>query len=128
MQKSSKKIRNLIDDKNNAQIKYRTGVYEISSVNSRKNYVGKTSRLKKQIYEHIRDLKKVCTNNGLVRKEFETYHNFNFDYSKMSVYIHNKNAKKIVQGSITTNHNTIKQKPGFFQFLSLFGQIDVAKL
>ena len=47
----------------------------------------------------------------------------------MLVYIHNKEHWEIVESSIISNHNTIKQKPIFlFQFESLFCQIGAEKL
>ena len=41
----------------------------------------------------------------------------------MLVYIHNEKCLKIVESSIISNNNTNKQRPVFFQFVSLFGQI-----
>ena len=58
-------------------------------------------------------------NNDLVKHNLETNHNFDFEDFKMLVYIHNKKYQKIIESSIISNHNTVKQKLGFFQFVSL---------
>ena len=83
--------------------------------------------INEQIYDHRKDFKKKTNiNNGLVNYDLENNHNFNFQDSKMLVYIHNKNIK-IIESSIISNHITFK-RIGFFQFISLFGQIGAEKL
>ena len=67
-------------------------MYEIPCLDcNKKKYVGESaSRIKKQIYKHIRDLKQENIQKGLVKLNLETNHNFNFKDSKMLVYVHNK--------------------------------------
>ena len=69
--------------------------------------------------------KKRNTNNGLVKHNQETNHNFNFKDSNKLVYIYmiKSIGKLLKQVSFQT---TIL--PGFFQFVSLFDQIGVKKL
>ena len=43
-----------------------------------KEYMGETSCINKWIYEEKRDVKKADINNGLVKHNLETNHNFNF--------------------------------------------------
>ena len=46
--------------------------------------------MNKRIYEHRRDLKRVDINNGKVKHNLKTNHNFNFKVSNSLVNIRNK--------------------------------------
>ena len=56
----------------------------------------------------------VTVNNGSVKHNLESNHNFDFQDSKMLVYIHNA-LQKTAESSIISNYNTIKQSLGFFK-------------
>ena len=82
---SSNTIRNLINNKNNnTHIKSMAKVYDIPCWDCKKTYVGENSHnLKKQIYEYIKDSKKVNMYNGLVKHNLQTNHNFKLEDSRM---------------------------------------------
>ena len=108
--KQSVTFRNLIHNKNNIHVKSRAGVYEILCQDNNKKYMYvNLLSLNKRIYEHTRDLKRGNINNGLIKHNLETNHNFNFKDSKILVYICNKKCWKIFEFSIISNENTIKE-------------------
>ena len=56
---------------------------------------------------------------SFVKHNFKTNPNFNFKDSKMLLYVHNKQHKKIVESRIISNYNDIKQKPGILTYLHI---------
>ena len=88
---SLKTINNLINDKNNNNhVESRAGDYELPCRDCNKKYVGETCRRLKRIYTHKRDLKRAIMNNGFVKHNLETNHNFNSLNTRMLVYLHKK--------------------------------------
>ncbi len=65
-------------------------------------------------------------NNSLVKHNLETNHNFNFNNSKMLVYIHNKPTRILL--NLVYLQTTILCETRFFRFISLFDQIGAEKL
>ena len=51
----------------------------------------------------------------LLKHNLETNHDFNFKASKIFVYVHNKQQRKIVDSNIISNYNTINQWLVFFK-------------
>ena len=97
-------------------------MYEIPCLDCNKNYVVKLASLK-QIYEHKRDLKRADINKSLVKYNLEINHKFNFQDSKMLVHIHKKKHQKMVESIIISKPQYYQTEIGFFQCISIFGQI-----
>ena len=68
-------------------------------------------------YGHERDLKRGDINNGFVKHNLETNHNFNFKNHKMLVYMYKKKRRKFL------NPVSFQTTAGFFQFIAIFGEI-----
>ena len=64
----------------------------------------------------------------LQKYNLETNLNLNVKDSKMLLNINNKKQRNIFLSSFISNYNTIKQRPRFFQLISLFSQISTNKL
>ena len=60
--------------------------YHLLFNNEPPQIVGATYPIKKQPHS---------INNGLVKRDLKTHYNFNFKYSKMTVYIHKKHPKTV---------------------------------
>ena len=84
-------IRDLIHSNPQRNIVSNTGVLCLPRKNSKLKYIGETYRtLHVHFKEHKRDIRIGNLNNALLQHISQTNNNFDFNSSKMLIYIHNK--------------------------------------
>ena len=76
------------------------GVYCIPCKNCKSKYIGEMYRnFHARMKEHKRDIRVSNLNNALLQNISQSNHNFNFNSSKMLVYIQNKRLRLIFEAS-----------------------------
>ena len=112
------------DEGGNSHIESKLGECESLCLDCNKRYVGETClNIDERIYEHRKYLKRAGINNGLVKHNLETNHNFNFGDFRNLVYIHFEDSRIWVYIHWFTymencwtisSDNTIKPEGGLF--------------
>ena len=94
------------------------GVYCISCRNCKIKYIGETSQnFHIHLKEHKIDIRIGNLNNALFQHISQSNHNFDFNATKMFIYIDNKRLRWIFNAGASSLCNSWNTHPGFIIFL-----------
>ena len=79
-------------------------------------YIGETSgNLQVYLKEHKKDIRIDNLNNALLQQIFQSNQSFNFNSTKMLIYIHNKRLKRIFEAAAISLCNSLNNHLGFYK-------------
>ena len=110
----SKTIRELVHSSPQRNIFSDAGVYCIPCKDCKLKYISETSRnLHVHLKEQKKDIRIGNSNNALFLHISQFNHNFDFNSSKMFIYIHDKSLRQIFEAAAISFFNYLNTRPGF---------------